>query len=326
MNGIFVGSGSISLRHLKNWSSLFPLSNHSLVSRSCPSGLSDEVSHYASLEAAIQETPDAKCVFISNPSSMHLKSARESLEKGLHVFCEKPLSNSSEGAKELAELAESKGKVFFVGYNLRFHAPLMRLKELLAANEIGRPLSFFLEVGQYLPDWRPSLDYRKSVSAQKELGGGALLELSHEIDAAIWLAGSEVLSAGGQFGQASDLEVDVEDFASLTLEFANLLTAHLHLDFMQRPGRRSYRLVGTKGSLEWNSLSEGIERVSFESGVSQFESFKDKESGESYILQMERFIDLIQGDGGWREGYNDALQVVKVVEELKHENLQADKL
>ena len=46
------------------------------------------------------------------------------------------------------------------------------------------------EVGQYLPDWRPGTDYKSGVSAQKDLGGGALLELSHELDYLQWFFGN----------------------------------------------------------------------------------------------------------------------------------------
>ena len=50
-------------------------------------------------------------------------------------------------------------------------------------------LSVRSSVGQYLPEWRKNTDYRKGVSARQDLGGGVLLELSHEIDYIQWIFG-----------------------------------------------------------------------------------------------------------------------------------------
>jgi predicted dehydrogenase len=73
------------------------------------------------------------------------------------------------------------------GYNLRFSYSLKRFNELIKKKIVGKILSVRCEVGQYLPDWRPNKDFRKTVSANKRLGGGVLLELSHEIDYLRWI-------------------------------------------------------------------------------------------------------------------------------------------
>ena len=61
--------------------------------------------------------------------------------------------------------------------------------DLMQNKIVGKILSVRCEVGQFLPSWRPNIDYRESVSARKALGGGALLELSHEIDYLMWIFG-----------------------------------------------------------------------------------------------------------------------------------------
>ncbi len=55
--------------------------------------------------------------------------------------------------------------------------------------KIGRVLWLNVESGQYLPDWRPWQNYRESYSARQELGGGIILDGSHELDYICWLLG-----------------------------------------------------------------------------------------------------------------------------------------
>ena len=67
-----------------------------------------------------------------------------------------------------------------------------------------------IESGSYLPNWRPKQDYRSSCSAKKNLGGGVLLELSHELEYLSWIFGKpNWISAW--VGKLSSLEIDVED-------------------------------------------------------------------------------------------------------------------
>src|SRR5690606_29956228 len=102
---------------------------------------------------------------------------------------EKPLSDSLESFARAGEVLLENSAKIEVAYNLRFMPSAIRLKELLTEQIVGRIHSVSIEVGQYLPDWRPATDYRKNVSACKKLGGGVLLELSHELDYLTWLFG-----------------------------------------------------------------------------------------------------------------------------------------
>ncbi len=66
---------------------------------------------------------------------------------------------------------------------------MLRFFELFDKSFIGQTLYTSVECGSYLPDWRPGNNYKKSVSAKKDLGGGVLLELSHELDYIRWIFG-----------------------------------------------------------------------------------------------------------------------------------------
>ena len=95
----------------------------------------------------------------------------------------------SKNILKLVRMCNSKKSILMVGYNLRHMKSLSKFREILKKKIIGKILSVRSEVGQYLPSWRINSDYKKSVSAREELGGGVLLELSHDIDYLVWLFG-----------------------------------------------------------------------------------------------------------------------------------------
>ena len=84
-----------------------------------------------------------------------------------------------------------------LGYQLRFTEGFDALQHWLPT--LGRLYFARLEVGQYLPTWRPDTEVGQMVSARRELGGGALLELSHELDLVTALLGlpERVYAAAG---------------------------------------------------------------------------------------------------------------------------------
>src|SRR5919202_203120 len=189
MKCLVVGLGSIGRRHARNWAALGL--GEVLVCREHgkehPEPLGVDAQTFGDLDTALAARPDV--VLVTNPTSRHIATARRAIQAGAHVLVEKPLGASLDGVDDLLRLAEAKTRVVAVGYNLRFHPGLARLRELLHTGAIGRPLFARAEVGEYLPAWHPWEDYRQSYAARRDLGGGAVLTLSHELDAICWLLG-----------------------------------------------------------------------------------------------------------------------------------------
>jgi predicted dehydrogenase len=127
-----------------------------------------QVECFPTLEAGLQEFRP-KAVLICTPPVHHVAQAMQALRASAHLFVEKPLSNRLDGVEELREQAAKCGVVVQVGYNLRFHPPIERLKELVDSAAVGKILWARVESGSYLPDWRPWQDYRKSYTARREL-------------------------------------------------------------------------------------------------------------------------------------------------------------
>ncbi len=182
MKFLVIGAGNIARRHIRNLKQLLPTAAITLWRRQ--PGIDDPdlarlIQRVVTSEAeAFLEQYDA--AIVASPAPLHVPTAQQLAEKGVHLFIEKPFSNTLDGIDTLITTCEKNNCVLMVGYNLRFHAALQAMHA--AIGRIGRVLSLRAEVGQYLPDWRPGKDYRTSVSAQWRLGGGVIFELSHELD------------------------------------------------------------------------------------------------------------------------------------------------
>jgi predicted dehydrogenase len=255
-----VGCGSIGRRHIRNLRALgvanvlaYDLDPKSLAQAVAESN----VAPVDSLESGLKVRP--KAVLVCTPPHRHTEVAGKAVEAGAHVFVEKPIAHATEGVADLLGVAQIKGLVFMVGYNLRFHAAVQKVKAVLDAGAVGRVMTVRAEYGQYLPDWRPGQDYRKGYIAREDTGGGILLDGSHELDYVRWLAG-EVKSVYCVAGKMSELEMEAEDTALVVMKHQGGAVSEVHLDCTQRGYARGCKVVGTKGTVAWD-ITQGVKLV-----------------------------------------------------------------
>lgn len=187
---------------------------------------------------------------VASPTSYHHQQAEALLAHVPKLLVEKPLGLAAGSAATLAEHADRVA----VAYNLRFHEPLARLAELLTDGAAGRISSIDLWFGSWLPDWRPTVDYRTTYSARADLGGGILLDAIHELDVLVWLAGRgphQVL--GAACDRSGALEVDVEDEVKALVRCADGALATISLDYLARRYRRGVEVTGDRATirLDW---------------------------------------------------------------------------
>jgi len=291
---LIIGAGSIGQRHLRNLYSLgirkitvcdVDKQRLKIIDKELP------VKIYTDYEKALkEEKPDL--TFVCTPPVFHLEPAMCALNAGTHVFIEKPLSHNLEGIDELLIASEKSQKIVQIGYNLRFHPGLQIIKKFLDEHEIGRVLWAYVEFGQYLPDWRPWQDYRRNYTARSELGGGILLDASHELDYITWMLGipCEVMCMTGKI---SNLDVDVEDCATILLRFADGSQANVHMDFIQRGYERSCKLVGESGTIKWNFSTNEVNLYSVKDN--SWQSFPYRFSiNDMYIEEIKHFMQCVQ--------------------------------
>jgi len=291
---VVVGCGSIGQRHLGNLRRLHAgplLAVDPMAERRTRAKEEHGAEAFERPEEALAKRPVA--ALICTPPHLHLAGARQAIEAGAHVFIEKPLSHTLEGVAELLEQARQRERLVCVGYNLRFHAGLRRLKELLDAGAIGRPLALQAEFGQYLPDWRPARDYRQGYNAHAAMGGSIILDASHELDYVRWLAG-EVDRVFCVAGHVSRLEMDTEDLAAITLQMAQGVIAEVHLDCVQRGYSRRCKVIGEEGTLAWD-LNAGVRWLAGQDkGWREFPMVPDP--NDMYVEEMRHVLQCLRGE------------------------------
>ncbi len=222
-----IGYGSIGARHARLLGEL-GCKNAVLSARQV-----DYPSAFRSLDAALSDhQPDY--VVIANATADHLATLQALSALGYtgRVLVEKPLFSTT------CALPEQNFAGLWVGYNLRFHPLIRHVKKLLNGEAV---ISVNAYVGQYLPDWRPGTDYRKSYSADATRGGGVLRDLSHELDYLGLLFGSwtRVAAIGGHFSQ---LEIASDDLFVLLLQSTRCPAITLQASYLDRMVQRHFTI------------------------------------------------------------------------------------
>ena len=314
---LVAGLGSAGTRHLRLARGHFPNAEIKVLRHQAQSTIPQfSDGSLSTIEEAIKFAP--QIAIIANPSTFHVHIAQELAQIATHLLIEKPLSSSLEGVVHLIKTCKERNTVLMIGYNLRFSPSLQCFRELLGEGIIDEFLSVRCEVGQYLPSWRPKSDYRQGVSAKKELGGGALLELSHEMDYLRWIFG-EVEWVRATLSQQSKLEIDVEDSAHLTMGFLpnsgrRQLVGTLNLDLIRHDHTRTCTVIGEKGTLRWNGLTGEVDL--FEEGATSWKKLyaHQPQIDETYRDEWQNFVDSIHEKKIPFVVGEDGLRVLEIIE------------
>ncbi len=287
------GAGSIGRRHLANLRKLGL--NRLAACDPDPERLGYVTSEFQAecfptIETALENLqPDI--ALVCTPPVCHVAQALQALRAGADVFIEKPLSDRTDGVEALRNEASRRGAIVQVGYNLRFHPGIQMLKQLMEEGVAGRILWARVETAQYLPDWRPWQDYRQSYTARRELGGGIILDASHEIDYILWLLGRPC-ELTCMAGQVSGLDVNVEDCATILMRLQSGAQADIHVDFVQRTPSRSCVLAGDRARLEWDHAQNEV-RILRPGGACEVRTY-EFENNQMYLAELDFFLSCVQ--------------------------------
>ena len=317
---LIVGLGSIGNIHLNIVNRLLPdvalgIKRH----KESKLAFSSNIKYFLSTREMLEFQPHVS--ILANPAPFHIETALRLAEINSHIFIEKPLSVVTDQVSNLISICQKNNLILQVGYNLRFSASLQKFKEIVGSGQLGTLRKIECQAGHYLPDWRPESDYRLGVSARKELGGGVLLELSHEIDYIRWIFG-EVNWVSGKLSTESDLEINVEDTARFKMGLSaindlNGLVADVTLDFVRRTPTRFCRVYGSMADLEWNGLTGEVSI--FVHNQSRWENIytDPNDLSKTYEFEWLSFIDSVNtGSKPFVTG-EDGLRVVEIIEAIR---------
>lgn len=232
---------------------------------------------------------------VASSTTAHISSLVPLINANLPMYVEKPVVSTREQLTTIAELVSSSNysAPSLVGCNLRFLPSLQIARQMITDGELGRVTRGLFEAGQWLPDWRPSRDYRLGYSASAEQGGGVVLDLVHEIDAARWILGDfdRVVS---DVAHRSSLDIETEDTAGILMSRQGGPLAMISIDYVSRRPVRRYSIVGEAGTLTWN-LQERTLVLSVPDGESLV-PLEDKafDVSQTYIVALRELVAAIQ--------------------------------
>ena len=221
----------------------------------------------------VVERKDVDIVDICTPTWLHQEIAIAAAQNGKHIFCEKPITLTYAGAKEMYEAAEKAGVVHYVNHNYRRAPAVTFARQLIDEGKIG---TIYHWRGTYLQDWITDPKFPLTWHLQKKFAGaGPHYDLnSHSVDLGRYLVGDiQVVTAmmktfiterplpgigAGTFkagtGATDMAQVTVDDASFMLVEFENGALGSFEASRFAN-GRKNYNyfeIYGSKGSLIFN--------------------------------------------------------------------------
>jgi len=303
---IFFGMGSIGWRHYRIMQKLYPDFHYYAYKRE-----RYENSPLASIYSWDEvESINADLAFICNPTDKHLDFALECAKRKINLFIEKPLSNSLEKVKELMYYVNLNRLHVLVGYNLRFHPIIEKIKGYIDSTN-DHVIRFSAYCGSYLPDWRNN-DYKNSYSAKRAQGGGVVLDLSHEIDYCRWIWGNPE-KVIGCYGKYSELEIETEDNLEVILQYRGKVGV-IHLDYYRLYPRREVEVL-TDQAVLFGDLINGI--FSIKTRQSDTTEHVRIYPDLTYEKQLTHLVGLLEGNSEPRCSLEDSVETMQLLMKIK---------
>lgn len=221
-----------------------------LVTRDAAKAVPYGAPSWREFDTALAECP-CDAVYIATPVFLHASQAIAALHSGRHVLCEKPMALRYDDAMAMQRASEEAGRTLGVAYYRRMYPKVQRVRELIAAGKIGRPV--FAEATSHA--WSiPAEEGRAWLGDPEKAGGGPLFDVAcHRIDLMNYLFGNPVRA----LGQMSTLvqPISVEDNASMLIEYQSGLRAFVDVRWHSRVPRDEFRIRGTEGEIDLTPLN-----------------------------------------------------------------------
>ncbi|MFI5156696.1 MAG: Gfo/Idh/MocA family protein [Chitinophagales bacterium] len=283
------------------------------------------VKHFFRIEDLLKEEKNIDLMVICTPNGLHASHSVQSLEAGLHVLCEKPISITVSEGQRMIEVAKISGKELFIVKQNRFNPPVLAVKKLLDEGKLGKISAvqvngFWYRGDDYYQDslWRGTLS----------LDGGILFtQFSHFIDLLYWFMGDikNIHAFGSNFSHQDTIEF--EDGAVVCLEFHNgaIGTAHFTINSYRKNMEGSLTIFGENGTvkiggqylnaIEYEMVRDlEIGNVPAGNKSNDYGTYQGSMSNHDKIYQHVRDV-LTMGAPNQFSG-QDALKTVEIIERI----------
>jgi predicted dehydrogenase len=270
---------------------------------------------------------DLDAVFICAYNTVLADYTAKALNKGLHVFCEKPPAMKIEELGVVSKALKSSGKVLKYGFNHRYHYSVMEAKKIIDSGKMGKLLWLRGVYGK-----AGSIDYDKNWrNFQKYSGGGILIDQGiHMLDLIRYFSG-EKFNKINSYITTAYWDIKVEDNAFVLMQSDNKVIASMHSSATQWKHKFLLEMCFEEGYINLDGILSGtrsyapekliigrreFEDVTFAMGKPK-ESIVYFENDHSWNLEVDEFIGAINGDGIIKEGtFQDAYETLSLVQRV----------
>lgn len=185
---------------------------------------------------------DIDSVFISSVNADHYEQVIKAAEARKNILCEKPLAMTSIQAEEMVEACKKNNVLLAVNFVHRMHPQVIKAKELIKSQKIGKLVSVNLSFNL---DFPPSNNFRFKMDLS---GGGALRDLgSHMLDLLRYFGG-EIVDVNGYMDNII-YKYNVEDFASAVVKFKNNCYGSFNVSYNTRKAFNRIEILGHTGAI-----------------------------------------------------------------------------
>ncbi len=282
---------------------------------------------YERVESAdsVIDDPSIDAVFICTPNYLNFPLTIKGLERGKHVFCEKPPAFNAQEVREIRAVEERSRRVLMYGFNHRHHGSIRHIKRLINGGEFGEVLWMRGRYGKsvdarFYDEWR----------ASRELaGGGILLDQGiHMLDLFIYLGGSfnEIEAFVSNLYWKAEIEDNV--FAILRNSESGMV-ASLHSTMTQWRHLFSLEVFLSKGYFVLNGLKtssgtygEEVLSIARNRTTAPAATWEDEERitfhvDTSWRTEVDHFFDAIESGQPVRVGNStDALELMETIDAI----------
>lgn len=257
-----IGLGSMGKRRIRNLQAL----GHSAIAGFDPrldrrKEASDVygIQAFDTVEAGFEEFQPEAIIVSTDPQS-HLQYANMAYDLGLPCFIEASVTDAA-GVERLAQRVAHGGPLIVPSCTMHYFPGPRKIRELLEANAIGRPLTFTYHTGQWLPDWHPWEALENFYVSQRETGGCREI-VPFELT---WL--NELFGRAEPVacwrGKLSDIAADIDDCYQVILRWSNGVVGCMTIEVLSRPlASRELRILGTDGIIVLSADRNTVSHIS----------------------------------------------------------------
>jgi len=289
-----VGAGSIGRRHLRILSeredTALMVVDPSEACREKAREIAPQVPFYASMEEAVR-VGGAEAVILATPHGMHASMALEAISLGVHVFCEKPMSDSLEECVAMMQAAKQSDKVFSVGFMFRFDPFIRKVKALIEEGRIGNVVHYASRFATYNT-------LLCSVTRHQEHTPFALvMDCIHDSDLLYHITGKMPDTVLARAYKAGDLPLSSPQNVIDTLYGWNEVTmgAHVHFNYVQHPQIHTLEVVGDLGYIQGDFMTASITLGTRDGKIERFTDLRG-DFDNVYRAEWNEFLRAVRGE------------------------------